>query len=193
MTLASSHPHLLDNRLPREDTPREAMRPSDELREKTALTLSRRCAEGYISPETLEQRLELAYTAKHTEVLDRLTADLPEGRLRRLLSSMARLVGGPPRPQPIVVAPPHPAPRSENLVIGRSPRCNLVLNDPTVSRRHAALRREDEGWRITDLGSTNGTWVNGWRVDRALVRDGDELVLGGLAAVFSDRAVAPSK
>ena len=51
------------------------------------------------------------------------------------------------------------------VVIGRSREADIVLQDPNVSRRHAELRREDGGWQIVDLGSTNGIKVNGRRVD----------------------------
>jgi pSer/pThr/pTyr-binding forkhead associated (FHA) protein len=55
-----------------------------------------------------------------------------------------------------------------------------VLDHDTVSRRHAQLRRTGGGWEILDLGSLNGTWVNGWRVDRATLHDGDVVQLGDL-------------
>ena len=57
--------------------------------------------------------------------------------------------------------------RASACVIGRSRECDLVLDDPNVSRRHAELRREGDGWVVADLGSTNGIKVNGRRVDEA--------------------------
>ena len=50
---------------------------------------------------------------------------------------------------------------AEPLVIGRLPECDVVLNDSNVSRRHAEIRRSGDGVFLTDLGSTNGTRVNG--------------------------------
>ncbi len=50
------------------------------------------------------------------------------------------------------------------FTIGRDAGCDMVLPDPTVSRWHAGLRREASGWLLDDLGSTNGTRLNGWRV-----------------------------
>jgi pSer/pThr/pTyr-binding forkhead associated (FHA) protein len=64
------------------------------------------------------------------------------------------------------------------LLIGRSRRCDFIVADPSVSRRHALLMWAPEGWTVYDLGSTNGTRVNGWRVERAVLHAGDELVLG---------------
>ena len=48
--------------------------------------------------------------------------------------------------------------------MGRSPRCDLVLNEGTVSNQHAELRRDGAGWMIKDLGSQNGTYIDGCRI-----------------------------
>jgi hypothetical protein len=64
------------------------------------------------------------------------------------------------------------------FVIGRSRECDLVLDDPNVSRRHAELRREDEGWAVRDLGSTNGIKLNGRRSRGGRLSPGDEITLG---------------
>jgi pSer/pThr/pTyr-binding forkhead associated (FHA) protein len=53
-----------------------------------------------------------------------------------------------------------------------------VLDDPNVSRRHAELRREGDGWAVHDLGSTNGIKVNGRRSRGARLNPGDEITLG---------------
>ena len=64
------------------------------------------------------------------------------------------------------------------LLIGRSRDCDITIDDPNVSRRHAELRNEDGRWVVADLGSTNGVKVNGRRVERAALEPGDELVFG---------------
>jgi hypothetical protein len=64
------------------------------------------------------------------------------------------------------------------FVIGRSRECDLVLDDPNVSRRHAELRREDGGWAVRDLGSTNGIKLNGQRSRGGRLTPGDEITLG---------------
>jgi FhaA, N-terminal domain/FHA domain len=64
------------------------------------------------------------------------------------------------------------------VLIGRSRDCDLTLDDPNVSRRHAELRNEDGHWLVADLGSTNGVKVNGRRVEEQLLQPGDELALG---------------
>lgn len=70
------------------------------------------------------------------------------------------------------------------LVIGRLPECDVVLGDPNVSRRHAELRRAGEGVVITDLGSTNGTRVNGVPVRERQLMSGDEITVGSTSLVF---------
>ncbi len=64
------------------------------------------------------------------------------------------------------------------LTIGRRPDNDLVLSPPYVSGHHGRLERVGETWQYTDLGSTNGTYVNGRRVQRATLRDGDVLRIG---------------
>ena len=74
-------------------------------------------------------------------------------------------------------------------VIGRHERADIHLDDPSVSRRHAQLLREGEqGFVIEDLGSANGVRVEGTRVDRLMILDGDCFDLGHITMRFSSRA-----
>ncbi len=73
---------------------------------------------------------------------------------------------------------------SEPLVIGRLPECNVVLSDSNVSRRHAEVRRKEDGVFVTDLGSTNGTRVNGIPVREQLLASGDEISVGTTRLIF---------
>ncbi|HWH44235.1 MAG TPA: DUF3662 and FHA domain-containing protein [Thermoleophilaceae bacterium] len=66
----------------------------------------------------------------------------------------------------------------EAMVVGRSRDCDIRVDDPNVSRRHAELRRTPEGWTLVDLGSTNGTKLNGRRVDEAPLSPGDDVMFG---------------
>ena len=76
--------------------------------------------------------------------------------------------------------------RPHGLVIGRQQRCTIVLDDPTVSRQHAVLRREHDRWILQDLGSTNGTRVNGVRVrGEVAIEPGDELGFGAAVIRFA--------
>jgi hypothetical protein len=66
----------------------------------------------------------------------------------------------------------------QDLIIGRSHRCDVVLTSSSVSRRHARLSSRDGCWILRDLDSTNGSYLNGRRVGRCELRPGDRLVLG---------------
>lgn len=70
------------------------------------------------------------------------------------------------------------------LVLGREPSCGARLNDSRVSRRHAVVESDGERFVLRDLDSTNGTMVNGNRVARVALSDGDCLSLGGVEVVF---------
>jgi pSer/pThr/pTyr-binding forkhead associated (FHA) protein len=64
------------------------------------------------------------------------------------------------------------------VTVGRSPESNIFLDDVTVSRHHAEIRRGEKGYRINDSGSLNGTYVNRVRVDSVDLRNGDEIQVG---------------
>lgn len=81
-----------------------------------------------------------------------------------------------------------------DALLGRSPECLIVLASERVSREHAVVRRIHCGLEIEDLGSRNGTWVNGSRIRRATVLSpGDEVRLGEdvLEVVLEQNAQVP--
>lgn len=71
------------------------------------------------------------------------------------------------------------------VLIGRAQECDIRLADINVSRRHAELRQEGTSYVIVDLGSTNGTEVNGTRVQRAKLEHGDTVTVGSTQLVFT--------
>jgi hypothetical protein len=73
------------------------------------------------------------------------------------------------------------------VVVGRLPDCEVVLNDPNVSRRHAEIALQGEDVVLTDLGSTNGTKVNGSPVRSVIVLEGDEIAIGASRLVLEVR------
>ncbi len=80
-----------------------------------------------------------------------------------------------------------PPGRGDRFTIGRTRDCDLCLADPSVSRRHAELIRDADGWLLNDLGSRNGTRLNGWLVrETVVVRAGDRLELGSAVFVLQD-------
>jgi hypothetical protein len=72
----------------------------------------------------------------------------------------------------------------EVVRIGRLPDCGVQLADSNVSRHHAEIRPSGEGFLLVDLGSTNGTKVNGVRVAERLLRDADEVTVGTTRLTF---------
>jgi len=75
-------------------------------------------------------------------------------------------------------------PTGERTRIGRSPECEIFLDDVTVSRNHAVLIARAGGYVVEDLGSLNGTFVNRRRIDTAVLQSGDELQIGKYRMTF---------
>jgi hypothetical protein len=118
-------------------------------------------AAGHVSTSTLEERIALALTGD----AEGAVWDLPRWWHRRR-AARALVIEGAEWPV------------QTNACIGRSSTCDLVLGDDTVSRRHAEIALRGGVCVIRDLGSSNGTWVNGRPIHRARLRRGDELQLG---------------
>src|SRR5262249_41805021 len=98
-------------------------------------------------------------------------------------SVSADLAYGRPGPEAAAPGPPQPLclPRQEDgrFTIGRAPSCDFTVADLSVSRWHARLHKQDQTWMLSDLGSTNGTRLNGWRVTKGVqVRPGDQVSFG---------------
>jgi hypothetical protein len=72
----------------------------------------------------------------------------------------------------------------EPVTIGRLPECEVPLNDPNVSRRHAEVRRQGADFVVVDLGSTNGTRVNGAGIRERRLAEGDEISVGNTSLRF---------
>jgi hypothetical protein len=110
-----------------------------------------------------------------------------------------------PEPEPEVEPEPAPAPAAAEVVvlmwegrehqlgstpitvIGRSSECDIVVGDPNVSRRHAEVRKIGRGYSLVDLGSTNGTEVNGQRVTETSLMNGDVIGVGTTQITFERR------
>lgn len=73
---------------------------------------------------------------------------------------------------------------AEPITIGRLPESTIVLSDPNASRHHAELHLDGDSYELVDLGSTNGSRVNGTPVQRQLLVDGDELTFGSIQLRF---------
>jgi hypothetical protein len=73
---------------------------------------------------------------------------------------------------------------TDPVVIGRMPECQVVLSDPNVSRRHAEVVRVDGDFLLRDLGSTNGTRLNGAPITEGYLQTGDNITVGSTTLVF---------
>jgi Protein of unknown function (DUF3662)/FHA domain len=73
---------------------------------------------------------------------------------------------------------------ADPVVIGRLPDCDIVLNDPNVSRRHVEVLRVNDAFVVRDLGSTNGTKLNGVAVRESYLSTGDDITVGSTTIVF---------
>ena len=113
--------------------------------------------------------------------------DLPE-RGAPMFAPPARLVVTHGR----AMVPPADLSRGA-ATIGRDPASTLVVNDPEVSRQHARVAFVNGAWAITDLGSQNGTFVNGTRITRQGLRAGDQIQVGQTVIVFQCDAPAHAK
>jgi FHA domain/DUF1707 SHOCT-like domain len=171
------------------------LRASEADRERAARLLRAGTADGRISTDTFIERIEWALGARNRSELDHLVSDVQApGPLRRRalravtwfssLKADVEAAWSAPR-VPHLALPQGGAP----ITIGRSPDCACQLDEPSVSRRHAELRRDGDRWLLRDLGSRNGTRVNGIRVtDEAEVRPGDNISLAGVRFRAAARA-----
>ena len=72
------------------------------------------------------------------------------------------------------------------LTIGRSPECPIQLRRTMVSRRHAQVTFRNEEYHLEDLGSTNGTYVNGIKAVKCILRNNDQIDIGGVKMLFTE-------
>jgi hypothetical protein len=112
--------------------------------------------------------------------------DASVSAVRRLTSALRLPAAGSPQP---AAGPPQPLPFPRTpqgfFTIGRDSRCDLAIDDMTVSRIHARLEQTPNGWLLKDLSSTNGTRLNGWRVRGQVgVRARDVVCFGDVAYVL---------
>jgi FHA domain-containing protein/zinc ribbon protein len=78
----------------------------------------------------------------------------------------------------------HFIPQGDRTTIGRSPDCDIFLDDVTVSRNHAVMVAQGDRYKLEDQSSLNGTYVNRQRVESAELEDGDELQIGKYRLIF---------
>ncbi|MEU3460975.1 DUF1707 and FHA domain-containing protein [Streptomyces sp. NPDC006733] len=165
------------------------VRPSETERDHALDVLRAGTGDGRISHDTFMHRMHIVLTARTRAEVESALADLPSrGRSPQLLllRSVARLsalsvrLRGSWRTEQLPgLRLPEPGPQP--LRIGRAPVCDLRLGHDSVSRTHAELRYQDDAWLLSDLGSLNGTHVNGLRITGTVrVHPGDHVAFGSL-------------
>lgn len=146
-----------------------------------------------MSRDTFEKRVDQALRARNQVELSDLVHDLPPrnrlvdrltGAISSFSAATARIEAAWRAPRlPRFILPPAEQPR---ILVGRAPDCHFVLTDLTVSRFHAEIYVEDDTWAVNDLGSMNGTRINGWRITGpAPVRPGDQVGFGNSTFVVA--------
>lgn len=74
----------------------------------------------------------------------------------------------------------------KDLIIGRIPECGISLSVENVSREHARVIFRNEEYFVEDLGSTNGTYVNGIKIVKCVLRNSDQINIGGVKILFTE-------
>jgi FHA domain len=147
-------------------------------RQRLARTLNAAYTDGLLSEGTFAHRLDLLLRSPVVDpvsVVGDLSFRRRRGAFARTIDTMRGLVRAPPAAP--VLALDWSGAQTE-LLVGRHPGCDIVLDGPSVSRRHVLLRFRDGSWILRDLESTNGTRVNGCDVVRCRLEPGDHLTLG---------------
>jgi hypothetical protein len=156
----------------------DVMRVSDDERDAAIHLLQDGRAEGRLSTSTFEERVGRALTAKSVSDLRELTVDI--GRVSRVRAWLAHVRAEPAAAVSIEACLWLSGVGVRPLVVGRSRQADLVVCDETVSRRHAQIVRTSDGFVLTDLTSTNGTWLEGRRIQQVEVVPGDVVLLGDI-------------
>ncbi|WP_371498637.1 FHA domain-containing protein [Kitasatospora sp. NBC_00374] len=166
----------------------QVARPSQVERDRALDVLREGVGNGQLSHDTFIRRMELVLTARSRAELATVVADLQTyGRFQRaVLRGVAKVSAFQVRLRRTweteqLPGLRLPGPGAARVVIGRQTGADLRLGDASVSRVHAELRPAADGWVLQDLGSSNGTFVNGLRVVGAVsVRAGDQVRFGRL-------------
>jgi hypothetical protein len=177
------------------------LRASDADREHAVSELRDDFVEGRLSHDTFMYRMQTALDARDHDQLRGLFIDLPPRRPRLLdriraglrgnlrgdqRAGLGRRIPGFAEARGLVTPAPFVFPPGSGVrfTIGRNRDCDLCLTDLSVSRRHAQLVRREDAWILSDLGSRNGTRLNGWLVREPVqLSAGDRVDFGSVAFV----------
>jgi len=117
---------------------------------------------------------------KNTESIREYKADITEEISEKILMQLKRILPG--KRGLLVIKGPSIGDEfyieKDEFIIGRSPESDVLLDDITVSRKHALLKKDEDEYRLIDSGSLNGSYLNGNIVDEAILSNGDRIQIG---------------
>lgn len=114
------------------------------------------------------------------EVKSQATKIIPKEEILKSLEVIEHIIEQPDKKKVFKLIKPV-------TIIGRSKVSDISLNDPSISRKHVELVKENDRIRLVDLGSTNGTMVNDTRVKAKMLRAGDKILIGKSALIYRRR------
>ena len=117
---------------------------------------------------------------KNTESIREYKADITEEISEKILMQIKKILPG--KRGLLVIKGPSIGDEfyieKDEFIIGRSPESDVLLDDITVSRKHALLKKDEDEYRLIDSGSLNGSYLNGNIVDEAILSNGDRIQIG---------------
>lgn len=105
--------------------------------------------------------------------------EVPAVPIKKVSSATLRVIRGPQIETIFYL-------KDERTVVGRNPQCEIFLNDMTVSREHAEIAPDHNGFIITDLNSYNGIWINNENVDSHHLNQGDIVQIGVFCLIYEE-------
>lgn len=128
--------------------------------------------EGKQKPKPKDAEEEIDWREKTTIFKESFKSNfLDQGSKGRNLEYYLEIIEGPDIGQRFSL-------EGQEIYVGRHGQCDLVLHDPEISRRHLKITSGENGWFLDDLGSTNGSYVNGQRITHQIAAPGDRIQIG---------------
>jgi pSer/pThr/pTyr-binding forkhead associated (FHA) protein len=122
----------------------------------------------------------------NTESIREYKADITEEISEKVLMQLKKILPG--KKGLLVVKGPNIGDEfyieKDEFVIGRSPESDVLLDDITVSRKHALLKKDGNDYRLLDAGSLNGSYLNGNIIEEAILSNGDRIQIGKYIFIY---------
>ena len=123
---------------------------------------------------------------KNTESIREYKADIKEEISKKILRQLKKILPG--KRGLLVIKGPNIGDEfyieKDEFIIGRSPESDVLLDDITVSRKHALLKKDGDDYRLLDAGSLNGSYLNGNIVEEAILSNGDRIQIGKYIFIY---------